>query len=272
MRSIQNDVRGFTLIELMVVLLLATVTTSAAMAVFVSSNRVHIAQTAQMQLQQTARAGTDVLSAELREISNGGGDILAIGPDSISIRRMGQWTMVCDVDYPNSRLNVLTIGNDLATNDSIFLFAENDTLRVEDDVWLVGTVDGVTSSITCVSTPTAWAAHQIDVSGLSSAMAVDTVRRGAPLRTFTHYTYGSYTIGGEVYVGRRDAGGTVTPLVGPIKSGGLVFTFRDEFENVTTTLTDIAQVDVSLAMESPILDSNNNQVQDSVFTTVFLRN
>ena len=272
MRCDVPDRKGFTLVELLVVLLLATITTTSAVALFINSNRVHLAQTAQIQVQQTARAGTDVLSAELREVSNGGGDIMAIGPDSISIRRMGPWTMVCDVDYPNSRLNILTIGQELAVNDSIALFAENDTLRLEDDVWLIGDIDGVTSSTTCASTPTAWTAHEIDVSGLSGAMAVDTVRRGAPLRTFVHYTYGSYTINGEEFVGRRDSGGTITPLVGPIKSGGLVFTFRDQFGNTTTTLTDIAHVDVSLAMDSPVMDSNNNVIQDSVFTTVFLRN
>ena len=189
MRYDVPDRKGFTLVELLVVLLLATITTTSAMAVFINSNRVHLAQTAQIQLQQTARAGTDVLSAELREVSNGGGDIMAIGPDSISIRRMGPWTMVCDVvDYSAERFNVLTIGSELSENDSIALFAENDTLRLEDDVWLIGEIDDVDSGKTCASTPTAWSAHEIRVPGMAAAMAVDTVRRGAPLRTFVPTT------------------------------------------------------------------------------------
>jgi len=272
MRSVASDRNGFSLVELVVVLVGAGITVGSGAAVFINSNRVHLAQTAQIQLQQTGRAGIDVLSSELREVSHAGGDIIAIGPDSVSIRLMGQWTMACDVDYPNSRLNVMTLGNPLEVKDSIALFAENDTLRLEDDVWLIGEIQGVTNGSVCISTGTPWTAHWIDVSGMAGAMAVDIVRTGAPVRTFQHYTYGSYTISGEEYLGRHEPGGAITPLVGPIKTGGLAFAFRDELGNATATLTDIAQIDVSLAMDTPIMNTNGTQVQDSLFTTVFVRN
>jgi len=270
MRQAPSNRGGFTLAELLVVLVLATITAGSAVVVFINSNRVHVAQTAQIQAQQTARAGIDILAAELREVSNTGGDIIAIGPDSVSIRLMEQWTMVCDVDYPNSILTVMTLGPTLSVNDSIVLFAENDTLRLEDDAWLIGQVSAVSTAPNCVGGT--FMAHEIDVSGMAGAMAVDTVRTGAPLRTFTHYTYGSYSLGGETYVGRRDSGGTMTPLVGPIRPGGLAFTFRDAAGATTTTVTDIALIDVSLAIESDVADTNNTQVRDSVFATFFVRN
>lgn len=272
MTQTRSNRKGFTLVEMLMVLVLGTITVGSAVVVFMNSNRVHLAQSEQIRVQQTARAGIEILTSELREVSNGGGDILAINANWVTIRMMGEWSLVCEVDYSNSRFEVINIGPDLAVNDSIFLFAENDTLRAEDDVWLAGMISAVNSGNTCPASAGSFPSHRIDLSGISAALAVDSVRTGAPIRTFEHFTYGAYTISGELFVGREDSGSIVTPMVGPIRPGGLVFTYRDEFGATTTTLTDIAQIDISLTVDADVTDTNNNLLQDSVATTVFLRN
>lgn len=107
----------------------------------------------------------------------------------------------------------------------------------------------------------------------SSGSPRDTVRVGSNLRSYTHYTYGLYTLDGAPYLGRREAGGAPTPMVGPLRSSnGLVFRYLDTLNAVTATLSDIAQVEVTLRTLSPIRGPDGRAVADSIVTRIFARN
>ncbi|NNM03492.1 MAG: prepilin-type N-terminal cleavage/methylation domain-containing protein, partial [Gemmatimonadetes bacterium] len=78
--------RGFTLVELLVVLVLGTFILLATYQTLATNTRVYAANSARTLGQQALRAGVAVLSGELREISPREGDLIEMGPDSLRIR------------------------------------------------------------------------------------------------------------------------------------------------------------------------------------------
>jgi prepilin-type N-terminal cleavage/methylation domain-containing protein len=264
----KTDRRGFTLVELMIVAVVGAMVVGATYQIMLSSQRALTIQTAQIQGQQTVRAGLDILFSELRELSRAEGDILNMGPDRIQIRAMRAFGLVCGVDPSGSPVRVQKIGRFFVGGDSIMVLADNDPDIATDDTILSGVVSSIDSTQTCSGADTA---QSLTVPDLVSAMANDTVRIGAPVRAFTVYTYGLYTLGGEYYLARR-SGATTARLVGPLSSNGVSFVYTDSFGNVTTNPRSVAQIEVTLRSESKVLDPRGRPVADSLTTAIYLRN
>ena len=150
-----RDRRGFTLVELMIVAVVGAMVVGATYQIMLSSQRALTIQTAQVQSQQTVRAGLDILFAELRELSRAEGDILAMGPDRIQIRAMRAFGLVCDVDPSGSPLRVQKIGQFFEDGDSIVVFADNDPDIASDDTILSGVVSSIDTTQTCSGADTA---------------------------------------------------------------------------------------------------------------------
>ena len=202
-----GDRRGFTLSELMIVAVLGSVMVGATYQIMLSSQRALTIQTAQVQGQQTVRAGLDILFAELRELSRAEADILTMGPDRIEVRAMRAFGLVCGVDASGSPLRVRKMGRFFVAGDSVMVFADNDPDIASDDTILSGMVDStVDTTQTCSGADTA---QSLSVGALATALANDTVRIGAPVRGFTIYTYGLYSLERRLLSGperRRDYG------------------------------------------------------------------
>ena len=188
-----GDRGGFTLVELLIVAVLGVIVVGATYQMILTSQRAYTTQTAQLQGQQTVRAGIDILFAELRELSGVEGDILEMNPDRIEIRAMRAFGLVCNVNPTGSPIRVKKIGRYFESGDSIVVFADNDPNVASDDTILSGAVASITPGETCTGTDTA---QSLVVPDLVTALANDTVRLGAPVRGFTIYTYGLYTLDG----------------------------------------------------------------------------
>ena len=263
-----RDRRGFTLVELMIVAVVGAMVVGATYQIMLSSQRALTIQTAQVQSQQTVRAGLDILFAELRELSRAEGDILTMGADRIQIRAMRAFGLVCGVDASGSPVRVQKIGRFFEDGDSIVVFADNRVEIASDDTILSGKVSSIDTTETC---PGGDAAQSLTVPALVSAFANDTVRIGAPVRGFTIYTYGLYQLEGDFYLARR-SGTTTAPLVGPLSSNGVSFIYTDSIGNVTTNPRDVSQIEVTLRSESRVRDMQGRTVADSLRTAIFLRN
>ena len=87
--------RGFTIVELLVALTLLGIVSTAIYKVLVNNQRLYLAQTQTIDLNQNLRAAAAILPAELRELDAVDGDITFMGPDSIRIRAMRQLAFVC---------------------------------------------------------------------------------------------------------------------------------------------------------------------------------
>lgn len=262
---------GFTLVELIIVAVLGSLIVMASLQVLITNQRTYSAQNAKIQGQQTTRAAMDVLLSELREISPQDGDLLAMGPDSVTIRTMRKFGVTCATDYTGDPvLTVIRVGDFFQVGDSAFVFADNNPAISADDVWISAEVTGVDStSVTCASQE----AQELTFAGqINDFNGTNVVSVGAGVRSYERYTYGLYTIDGETYLGRR-RGGSAVPLVGPVRpSDGIDFDFLDEDGAVTTTATAVRQIIVTIRTTSNVLGSGNDPVADSITARVFTRN
>jgi len=178
MRS--QERRGFTLVELLVVVVLGGFIILSIYEVLITNTRTYAVNNAQIQGQQSLRAGLDVLFGEIREVSAGEGDILAMGRSSITIRTQRAFGLICDTDYTSSppTITAFKVGPYIRANDSIFVFADNDMDISSDDVWLTKVVQTSDTTATCESSP----GQTLSVPNLASTL--DTVRSGAPVRAY----------------------------------------------------------------------------------------
>ncbi len=256
--------RGFTLVEMIVVTVLGAVVIMASMQVLITNQRTYTAQNAKIRGQQTTRAALDVLTAELREISAQGGDLLALGSDSVTIRTMRKFGVTCIVDQTaDPVLTVIQVGDWFAADDSVFVFADNDQSVSTDDDWISARVTARDTTKTCASQR----AQELRFSGQAAKFIADSVRVGAPIRSYTKYTYGLFQIDGVNYLGRRTTGSAI-PVVGPVKSSnGVAFAFLDMYGNATTTATDVRQITITIRT-----DSGNQPVSDSITARIYTRN
>ena len=264
----RGDRRGFTLVELMIVAVVGAMVVGATYQILLSSQRALTIQTAQIQGQQTVRAGLDILFSELREMSRSEGDILTMGPDKIEFRAMRAFGLVCGLSATGSPVRVQKVGRFFTSGDSIMVFADNDPDIARDDTILSGAVAGVDTTQTC---PGGDSAQSLAIPSLVSALANDTVRMGAPVRGFTIYTYGLYSLDGDYYLGRR-SGATTAPLVGPLSSNGVSFTYLDSLGGVTTNPRTVSRIEVTLRTQSRVLDQQGRPISDSLTIAIYLRN
>jgi prepilin-type N-terminal cleavage/methylation domain-containing protein len=271
---LRYDRRGFTMIELLVVAVLGGLVLMAALQILVTNQRTYTAQNAVIQGQQSTRMGLEVLFSELREVSPPGGDVLAMSSDSIRVRLMRKFSIVCanwdGTGQPN--LTVLNLpGRRFEANDSVFVFADNNEKDDDDDVWIETQVSNVDTTVTCPQNGER--ATLLTFNGQASVFTTDSVGIGGPVRNQDTYTFGQTTYDGNPYMGRRLRNGDMIPIVGLISAtGGLEFEYRDALGNVTTLPADVRQIVVTVRTGSGILNSVNREVADSITAWIYTRN
>src|SRR5690606_21167201 len=86
---------GFTLIELMIVLVMLGLVGAITVKVLTGTQRVTVAQGERALMQSTARTGVLVLPSELREINPALGDITSMSATSITYRSMRTLAVSC---------------------------------------------------------------------------------------------------------------------------------------------------------------------------------
>ena len=121
-------------------------------------------------------------------------------------------------------------------------------------------------------------AQQLTFAGQTTAFLADTVRMGAPVRSFVHYTYGRFDMSGDSYIARRVAGGDIEPLVGPVPASfaagvpTVEFVYMDGTGAITTVPADVQQIEVRVRVRSDARDAQGDMIADSLMTRVYLRN
>ena len=266
---------GFTLVELLTVVVLASFLLLVIYQVLITNSRAYAVNNAQIQGQQMLRAGVDVLFGELREVSAPGGDLLDMKADELTIRAQRAFGLVCAVDYAASppELTAFKIGPAIQPGDSVFVYHDNDPDKSLDDEWFGGIVTQVDTTANCSGAPAQTIAVPF-VGTTAAATPPDTVRIGAPVRAFDIFTYGQYEIDGEPYLGRRLRGaGNPDPLVGPLLAdGGVSFRYLDALGAATTVDTLVAQIEVILRYQADVRGFGNDLVSDSLLVRVYPRN
>ncbi len=289
--------RGFTLIELMVALVLLGLVSTAVYKVLVNNQRVYLAQTQTIDLQQNIRAGAAILPAEFRELDAADGDISFMGPDSIRMRAMRQLSFVCATPALGGGLGQISLavrstkmiyGNrpTFKQGDSILVYWEGNPTTRADDQWLPAQLQkdpdpGFCADSNVATNPAYLLTLQPTWLANGTLNSPGTITRGAPVRGFDKVTYRSYQAAdGNWYLGQRNpaVGGTIQPVIGPlIGANGISFTYYDTAGAVTNVPTQVAQIEIVLrARTASPIRSGGTGVQtykvDSLVTRVALRN
>lgn len=272
-----TDRRGFTLVELMAVAILGSFMVMAAYQVLITNQRAYTIQGSKVQAQQNTRAAMEILFGELREVSAGGADIVDFGAQKLTVRAMRKVGVVCENNPmtfgTTPTLLVRQVADLFEVGDSVFVFADNDEYKTSDDTWIEGVVTANMAPALCEGT---YDAQLMSFGGQAAAFVADTVREGAPIRSFTQYTYSLDEYGGAPFLGRAEAEGDWVPLVGPINGPdgqpGLEFTYLDEGGEETTERNEVRRIVVKVRSFSAARDQQGQLVVDSLSASVHLRN
>lgn len=280
--------RGYTLVEILIGLVLASLIGGAVYRVMVESQRITRSLNGRVDAQQSARTAAMYLSTALREVAASEGDIVVADATELRFRAM-RWTGITCTALASASGNLtVTLRNTQtwgyrapsAASDSLILFNENDPETRADDAWLFGGISAVTTGQTCTDGS---AGTQLTFAitagsgGNAAALAGFTV--GSPARGFQHEELTLYTAtGGSRWLGYRTmaSGGTwtdVEPLVGPLTSAGLALAYYDTLGTATTNLARIASVGVTVRSQSIERTTGGAaNLSDSVVTRIAVRN
>jgi prepilin-type N-terminal cleavage/methylation domain-containing protein len=290
--------RGFTLIELMVALVLLGIVSTAVYKILVNNQRIYLAQTQTIDLQQNIRAAAAILPAEFRELDAADGDIKAMTATSLRIRAMRELAFVCADPVLGGGIGQITLTvrktpiygtrQTFTKGDSILVYWEGNPTTRTDDQWLPAQLQadgapGVCNDTLGANNP-AWLLslqpQWINDPTLNRAGAIT---RGAPVRGFDKVAYELYQAPApdtNWYLGQRNPaqGGTIQPMIGPlIGPNGVTFSYYDSVGAVTADSSKVAQIGFVLRARtaSPIRSAGTG-VQDykidSVVSWVALRN
>jgi prepilin-type N-terminal cleavage/methylation domain-containing protein len=288
--------RGFTMVELLVALTLLGLVSAALYRVLVNNQRLYNAQTQRIDLSQNIRAVGNILPAEFRELDAADGDIAAMSPTSISIRAMRWLSFVCTAPLLAGLNNGLTMtirggqvgqpmffgSRGLRTTDSLLVYLDGDPTTRNDDYFVPAQITAA-PALTCpavgavgVQPGTQVAFNGNFIAGTNAAGAIPV---GAPVWGFERVTYQLYQPVGDTsyYVGFQPQGGSMQPLIGPVLTNGLTFSYFDVNGNVTAVRSQVARIDITVRARTTGAIRAAGQapaapVIDSIATSVALRN
>jgi len=285
----------------MVALVLLGLVSTAVYKVLVNNQRVYLAQTQTIDLQQNIRAAAAILPAEFRELDAADGDIKSMGPTSLRIRAMRQLGFVCNTPALGGGIGQLDLairatpmyGNrqTFQQGDSLLVFWEGNPATRADDIWLPAQVQSILANGPVCFDSSAAGPGTVPHAGWSLRMqpqwinnpalnVANAITVGAPVRRFERVAYELYQApAGDWYLGQRNpaVGGTIQPLVGPLTgANGVQFSYLDSIGNVTADSFQVAQIQIVLRARtaSPIRGATGMQTYkvDSIVTRVALRN
>jgi prepilin-type N-terminal cleavage/methylation domain-containing protein len=289
--------RGFTLIELLVALVLFLIVSAAIYGLLNNTQRVSRAQAERVDMQSNMRAGALIVPSDLKMIgydSVPGGatvtpDIVAMGSDSIMFRAIRASGIVCKF----SAANTIVIDTSASlyysayrapvtgSRDSLMLFLDIDSTTSSDDRWAWGRRISSVGTGTCTSAYGSRSGLQLGTQLGYLGTSNDSLKVGAPFRTYEVMVYRLYQSGSKYYLGARSSSNgenSFQPVLGPLSSSG----FRlDYYDSTGTTVTSVPKnvrsIQVTLIGQSDqAINGAGGGTQsvknDSVVTRVTLRN
>jgi len=275
--------RGFTLAELLVALVLGTLVLGAAGQVFIATARFLRLQASALEVREGLRAAQQVLTAELRELDPADGDLVALGPDSISLRAVRGIEFICAA--PDAVTGRIAVRRRLSASyrdmdparDRAVVFRDGDPSTDADDAWIDLGIASAGGAATCSD---GGAATEVRLAG--PVTELDSVGLGAPVRWYERAVYRLY--GDETglwWLGVRSwSGGSwapLSPIAGPLRHpSGLEFRYFDASGAATTDPARVVTIGLAVrGVGSALLQGAGGRQEhwsDSLITVVFPRN
>lgn len=266
--------RGFTLVEMLIVLVMLAIIGAALTRILVNSMRVSAGQMAQADMQSNVRTGGLVLPLELREVGYDSNtttnvvtsDLELIDASYVQFRAGRGFSTTCGTPSLNEwRIRKPAYGMRApALTDGFMLYVENDPNQGADDQWIPLVVTAINANGLC-GTDSAYVLTTAtpEVSPAVN-LPISSVFVGGPIRYYEVMRIGSFVdADGMNYVGARSisAGeGAYRAVAGPVAAGatGLRFLYYDR--NAAAIDPAVAQPVTARAIEVQITGATRSAV------------
>ena len=241
--------------ELLITLVVASLLAGGAFTILGSQVALYTVQSAKLGTQVSLRTGASILSWAIQEASATGGDLMALGTNSVTMRAVHAGGIICSSSA--QWLGIYDVSGQFAANDSVLIYS------IQDDDWNIVSVaatDTTTSGLATKTPDCFWGDTTsapnpdvaIDLAG--SSAIIDNLLVGSAIHAFHPIQFGLEEVNGRYWLVQR-VPGVIGPdrLAGPLMSpadSGLVFGYYDEYGDATTTPSDVATVEILLKAES----------------------
>jgi prepilin-type N-terminal cleavage/methylation domain-containing protein len=296
---------GFSLVEMLVVIVILAIVLTSVMTIFVQQQRFYSDSSAIMETRSSTRDAANVLQSDLRALSPKSGDIYSMGSNFVEFRSQPGASVVCTIDVSRSIVTVppRNVSTGAALTSWLAPPAAGDTVLIFDAGTAPGTVADTFNYYTLTAAPTANASCP-NTTGLTTTAGeatqgytfrvtpalTATTTVGAPIRVIRRARYELYQeASGNWYLGyydclpsRSPACNPLQPVAGPYvppnnaATGGIVFTFRDATGAVTADSSLVRRVDVAARARTSVDVHTSGYAKgpmtDSTFMTIAPRN
>jgi hypothetical protein len=158
--------------------------------------------------------------------------------------------------------------------DRLWVFADNDPDKDEDDEWLSTSINAAPSAGNCDDGEPAFLLVIAGLGGNSGK-----VGNPAPIRTDELMELGLVTVDGRDWLGITRVGISpdLTPLAGPLETDGLRFEYRNATNGVAASVSDVRSIIMRLRAETDRaanrgISGQTQLLSDTVQVRVQLRN
>ena len=270
--------RGFTIIELLVSFVVGLIVLGAVVQMMIVQGRGYGKQREQVDVRETAREASALLSWDLRQSVVGGSSFQVMGANNVAIRSPRGLGTISGNHALLARYGLWkTAGNIQATVDDTAL------------VYQIGKGGWNKLKITAVGTPAAMGVTNCAWTGgrapdivvefaVNTATDTSNIKVGAPFRNFRRVEYAEYQLNGRWWLGRKvGAAAGYEQLTGPLLApgaNGLAFTYYDTLGAVTANAAAVGRVAFTIRTQSfknTTVSQSFTYQRDSMTTMVAVR-
>lgn len=304
--------RGFTLPEMMIVLLIFALTLGSLMTLVMRQQRFYRSAGDVMSMRGQLRQGLGAVAADLRAISPANGDVYDMTDKAIELRALTGSSIVCKITNASRTITVppttLSSGNMLtawpsmpAATDSFFVYDDSTgTATARWKAYSISSIAAVSGSSGCTTASGFVQASDTTRSSYAITIPVGqtlppTLLTGAPIRFFRRVRYELYQASDSKFylgyydclAGRAPVCNALQPIAGPFRNystnaanSGLLFAYYDSTGSALGAAIGnaprVTRVTVSLRGQSAATISMDGTtpdlVNDSLVMDVALRN
>ena len=291
--------RGFTLPELLLVLVLISIVGGTIMRVVVRQQRYYTGVAEVLATRSSVRDLVNIVPVDLRGISTPGGDVLAITDSSIDFRTTVGSAVICQMNA--TRTQIVVPRTNLASRNGVTAWLTapqmNDQIFVYQgatpggtDSWTAATISAAPATLSCLASAGLTAAGAETANGIAwtvNPALPATTAIGAVVRVVRRAHYSLFRAAdGQWYLGYFEcpAGvcGGIETVAGPFlpyapsAASGIRFTYFDSTGVATTLPTRVARVDIAARARTrvPVSLTGNLSAfrEESLTVSVALRN
>jgi prepilin-type N-terminal cleavage/methylation domain-containing protein len=273
-----DERRGFSLIELIVGLVVGLMVLTGVVQLMVVQGKGYRKQREVIDIRETAREATALLTWDLRQSVVGGSGPSVMTAGTVALRSPRGLGTICARHATLPRYGLWKTGGNIAAtvDDSALVYQPGR------DKWTALKISAIGTPAAMGVIACAWpGARPPDVVVefvVNTRTDTSFIKVGAPFRGFRRVQYTEFNQNGRWWLGRKvGAAATYDQLTGPLVapvSGGLAFAYYDTLGAVTTNPTALGSVAFTLRTESyknTYVGSTYAYQRDSLTTRVALR-